>query len=160
MKPYKIFNKEILEKSKGTVNSTFIRFIGTADSVFSLFLRAYGDRHAEDLTKMDCEFIIVDKNPKHISMCKEILSWDGYIDLPKDGRPTANSDFDMFVSILKNASKKHGVSIGDFLTKNDINTTLGRMTRYKFNNFFKLVSKSIFLLISLSILDCIVNTSN
>ena len=137
MKPYKIFNNEILDKGKGSVNRTFIRFIGTADSIFSLLLRAYGNRHAEDLTKMDYEFVIIDKNLKHIEMCKEILSWDGYINVPTDGRPTSRHDFDMFASILINAGKKHDVSIGDFLTKKDINTTLGKMTRYQFNNFFE-----------------------
>lgn len=137
MKPYKIFNNEILDKGKGSVNRTFIRFIGTADSIFSLLLRAYGNRHAEDLTKMDYEFVIIDKNLKHIEMCKEILSWDGYINVPTDGRPTSSHDFDMFASILINAGKKHDVSIGDFLTKKDINITLGKMTRYQFNNFFE-----------------------
>jgi len=140
MKPYKIFNNEILDKGKGSVNSTFIRFIGTADSISSLFLRAYSNRHAEDLTKTDYEFIIVDKNPKHIEMCKEILSWDSwddYINLPIDSHPTFIDSFSMFASMLENAGKKHDVSIEYFLKTKDINSTLGRVYRHYFNNFFE-----------------------
>lgn len=135
-KMYKILTQEVLAKEKGSViNSTFVRYIGTGDSVISLFLRSYGNRHLEDLTARKCEYIIYDKNSKHLEMFKELLAWDGFINLPEAGRPTMRQDFNAFLEIVKNASEKHDVDIGDFLQRRDLNTTLGRVTRNLFVNF-------------------------
>ena len=136
MKPYKIYTDEILAKEKGNViDSTFVRYIGTGDSIISLFIRSYGHRHLEDLTKRNCEYIIYDKNSKHLEMFKELLTWDGFIDFPVDNRPSMREDFNILLQIVKNAGEKHNVNVSDFLQRRDLNATLGRITRHVFVNF-------------------------
>jgi hypothetical protein len=100
-----------------------------------LFLRAYGDRHDDsDIASAEYEFVVIDKNSKHIDMFKEILTWDGVINFPTD-RVIVKEDFNPFIKIIESASIKHNVDVGDYLKRSDINSTLGAMMRTKFNNF-------------------------
>ena len=55
-KPYQLLREETLKTEKGMVNNTFVRFIGPADSVFSLFCRSLGFRDPKDNTK--CHYVI------------------------------------------------------------------------------------------------------
>ena len=137
MKQYKVFNNQELVKGKGNViNSTYIRYIGTGDSIISLFIRSYGHRHHEDLAKRNCEYIIYDKNLKHLEMFKELLTWDGDIDLPQDDNPpTVRKNFRVLLEIVKNAGKEHDVIVSDFLQRHDLYETLGKEAAHSFVNF-------------------------
>ena len=125
-KPYKLLNTEIIDKEKGILNNTFIRYIGPADSIFSLFIRSFGYRQ---ISKEDArnfkkyEFIIYDKNPKHIAMFKHILTWDGDLD--------TENDFKKFNDHLDLIKTKIGVGGIPFPR----NSTLGKLSRHGFKDF-------------------------
>jgi len=77
MKQYKIITQEIVETRRGLVSDTFERFIGTADSLFSFFLRTHRyDIDARDTNK-EFEFIVYDKNITNIHKFQELLNWNG-----------------------------------------------------------------------------------
>lgn len=134
-KTYKIISRDIITKEKGLLNSTFIRYIGSADSLFSLFVRSYGYRHFEDITLKRRMFVIYDKNPKHIAMFKEILKWDGSHEQNNPQR--RREDFDSLLDIIRDAEQKFNVDTGDFTNRTDINSTVGYVTRHPFTNFLE-----------------------
>jgi len=133
-KPYKIITSyDNLPKEKGIINSTFLRFVSTADNIFSLFVRSYGFRHNEKLYKKKMTFVIYDNNPKHIAVFKEILKWDGTYE--KNNPTGKKQDFRVFVDIISEAEKKFEVDTGDFTRRLDLNSTIGWITRHTVDNF-------------------------
>lgn len=127
-KKYKIISEETLEKGKGILNNTCIRYIGHASSLFSLFHRAYADRHLTDLADdfyNNYHFVIYDNNQSNIDMFKAILEWDGVFD--KDNKYDAtgfHSHLDVFKSSL-------GVSTEKF----NWHETVGKTARHNFKDF-------------------------
>jgi hypothetical protein len=125
-KPYKLLTPEIVDKEKGILNNTFVRFIGPADSVFSMFIRSFGYRQLspdKNLNFHKYEFIIYDKNPKHIAMFKHMLTWDGELD-PSDDFKSFNDHIDQGKEILK----LQGTSFPR-------NSTIGKASRHGFKDF-------------------------
>ena len=124
MKPYKLLTPEIVDKEKGILNNTFIRYIGPADSIFSLFIRSFGYRQLspdDTLNFHRYEFIIYDKNPKHIEMFKHMLTWDGDLD---NNYKKFNEHIDQGKAILK----LQGTSFPR-------NSTIGKVDRHGFKDF-------------------------
>jgi MoaA/NifB/PqqE/SkfB family radical SAM enzyme len=117
MKKYKVITEDIVEVGKGLVNNTFSRFIGTADSLFSLFIRSYG--HRDEVLKKPMEFIIIDKNQNHIDFFKELLAWDGNIET--------------FMDYINSVSAKIKVPVEPFPFK----TTIGRISKHHFPGFLE-----------------------
>jgi hypothetical protein len=79
-KPYKILTEDIILKEKGTLNNSFKRYIGPADSVFSLFARSMGYRDfpKEGMPSLEgYEFVVYDKHQSRLDMFKYMLEWDG-----------------------------------------------------------------------------------
>lgn len=123
MKTYKILNDEIVDKGKGLVNNKFMRFIGTGDSVFSLFLRSFGHRHknANDFQYDKYEFVVYDKDINRLNMFREFLTWDGNI-----GEDCV--EFDKFYDATRN---KFNLEAEPFRRER----TLERMSRHDFVDF-------------------------
>lgn len=91
MKPYKIFSQHIIDKKKGAVNDSFIRFIAPADSIFSIFIRSFAFRHHSSRENENhYDFIIYDKNLAHIEMFKYMLDWTADSDFELDNFRTLN----------------------------------------------------------------------
>lgn len=124
-KPYKLLTPEIVDKEKGILNNTFVRFIGPADSVFSMFIRSFGYRlDTENVINFDkFEFIIYDSNPKHIEMFKHMLEWDGDLDIDNNFKK-----FNDHVDLGKEMLKLQGTSFPR-------NRTLGKLSRHGFKDF-------------------------
>jgi MoaA/NifB/PqqE/SkfB family radical SAM enzyme len=134
-KPYKVYTNDIIHRGKGLVNNTFSRFIGTGDSLFSLFLRSYG--HRDELLTTPMEYIIVDKNPKHLSFFKELLNWDG--------------DIESIINYTKLLSLNLALPVEDL----SFNKELGRMSRHDFPGFldsWNAFKKSKFTFINLDVI--------
>lgn len=125
MKTYKILNSNIVDKEKGILNNTFVRFIGPADSVFSLFIRSYGYRNipTTPFNFHKYSFVIYDKNPLYIEMFKEMLKWDG----------NPGENFELFDSFLNDAKNKLKIRGEPFPR----NSTLGKIMRRGFVDFKK-----------------------
>jgi len=129
-KKYKIISKNIVAKGKGILNNTCIRYIGHASSLFSLFYRAYADRHLTSLTDDfydNYNFIIYDNNQANIEMFQAILKWDGVFDHDNKYDSTAfHAHLDIFKSQI-------GISIEKF----NWHETVGLNTRHNFLDFKK-----------------------
>ena len=127
-KKYKIINEKTVEKGKGILNNTCIRYIGHASSLFSLFHRAYADRHLTDLADdfyNNYHFIIYDNNQSNLEMFKAILQWDGIFD--KDNKYDSDgfhSHLDVFKSNLKIGTEKF-----------NWHETIGKTARHNFKDF-------------------------
>lgn len=147
MKPYKLFNSEMAEKEKGILNDTFIRYIGPADSIFSLFMRGFGYRHfstPDTLNFHKYEFIIFDKNPTHIEMFKHMLEWEGDLDI--------DNNFQKFEDHLDQGKKILKLQGTAFPR----NSTIGRASRHGFNDFismWKIFKKCKFTFINIDVID-------
>lgn len=129
-KKYKIITESTVTTGKGILNNTCVRYIGHASSVFSLFLRAYADRHLTELGDdfyNNYSFIIYDNNPANIEMFKAILQWDGVFD--------KHNKYDSagFHSFLDTFKSNIGVSTEKF----DWYNTLGRSAQHNFKDFKK-----------------------
>jgi hypothetical protein len=125
-KPYKLLTSDIVDKEKGILNNTFVRFIGPADSIFSMFIRSFGYRQLSPDNTLNFhkyEFIIYDKNPKHIAMFKHMLTWDGILD-----EDNAFKNFNDHLDLGKAILKLQG-------TPFPRNSTLGMSSRHGFNDF-------------------------
>jgi sulfatase maturation enzyme AslB (radical SAM superfamily) len=122
-KPYNLFPQTIVNTKKGTLDGTYRRFIGPGDSIFALFIRSLGYRHTSPFEGLEYEYVIYDKNPKHMDMFRDLLEWDGITDI-EDGFET----FNIYLDKVKN---KHGISTRPFPR----NSTLGLIMRHGFNDF-------------------------
>jgi len=81
MKPYLVITPEIVDAKRGSVNDTFERLIGPANSLFSFFMKTHRyDIEAREADKK-FEFYIYDKDPASIEAFKILLDWDGEINL-------------------------------------------------------------------------------
>ena len=116
-KTYKVINDKIIAKGKGMVNNTYTRYISTADSIFSVFIRSHG--HRSKIYEKPMSYIIVDKDQKQIDFFKELLSWDG--------------ELSSLQELLTAAEDKIGLNIEPF----NINLTVGRISRHDFVDFKK-----------------------
>lgn len=133
MKPYKLLTAEIIDHEKGMVNNIVTRFIGTGDSIFSTFLRSYGNR--EEVFDSDYEFVIYDKNPNRLMMFQDLLAWDGKID-PSVLTDVDNAKYDEFLAFFKHAAEKHNLQTCETdTTAWKLNKTLGRMVRRSVKDF-------------------------
>jgi organic radical activating enzyme len=134
MKTYKLITDEIVNHEKGMINSIFTRFIGTADSLFPLFMRSCGYR--ADIPDADYEFVIFDKNPKHLKMFQEMLKWDGVFDPSvfafKSG-PEPN--FASFFDHVNQSAAIADVTVEKFFYIK--NRTIGKIARHGFVDFKK-----------------------
>ena len=133
MKPFNLLNLDIVKKEKGTLNKTFTRFIGPGDSVFSMFFRSYGYKIHVPLTELHSipfNFIIYDKNEKHIKMFQRMLEWDGNgnNDLTKEADGLGWKEFTDF---LEQAKKDLDIDINDF----HMDHTIGKASRRGFADF-------------------------
>lgn len=129
-KKYKIISSETVEKGKGILDNTCIRYVGHASSIFDLFHRAYSDRHTTDLTEDFYEkyhFVIYDNNYTNLEMFKGILKWDGEFD--KDNRYDSTK-FHAHLDVFKQSLK---VSTQEF----NWNQTMGKTARHNFADFKK-----------------------
>lgn len=129
-KKYKIISENTVAKSKGILNNTCIRYIGHASSVFSLFLRAYADRHLTELGDdfySNYHFIIYDNNPANIEMFKAILQWDGVFD---KSNKYDSAGFHAFLDTVKS-------NIGVSTEKFDWHNTFGQSAQHNFKDFKK-----------------------
>jgi hypothetical protein len=131
MKTYKLITPEIAEIGKGIVNNTFKRFIAPADSVFSLFIRAFGHRELADgfdaaKFAQDYHFIIYDKDPVRLEIFKEFLRWDGTVE---DG--IEDEEFLSINGMVVQARVKFNVEIEYFRR----NHCIGKLKRRDINDF-------------------------
>lgn len=134
-KTYKVINDKIIAKGKGMVNNTYTRYISTADSIFSVFIRSHG--HRSKIYEKPMSYIIVDKDQKQIDFFKELLTWDG--------------DLSSLQELLTATEDKTGLNIEPF----NINLTVGRISRHDFVDFKKswqLFKNSKFTFINLDII--------
>jgi hypothetical protein len=74
---YFLINQALLNQKRGRCTNNFLRYIGTGDSLFRLFLRSFGHRSPVDLQGYRPEFVVYDKNQNNIDIFKYLLSWDG-----------------------------------------------------------------------------------
>lgn len=129
-KTYKIISKNTVAKGKGILNNTCIRYIGHASSLFSLFHRAYSDRHLTSLTDDfydNYNFIIYDNNQANIEMFQAILQWDGVFDHDNKYDPTAfHTHLDVFKLKLNVGTEKF-----------NWHKTIGLTARHNFLDFKK-----------------------
>ena len=131
MKPYKIITTEIADYGKGILNNVFVRYISTADSVFSLFLRSLSHRQNDNTEDFrgNLDFIIYDRNPKHIEIFKHLLEWDGRFNY--EGRPPVEEkDFDAFNDFINSVKQKLNFTEYEFQRKR----TLALLARSAFND--------------------------
>jgi len=133
MKPYNLINLDIVKKEKGILNKTFTRFIGPGDSIFSMFFRSYGYKvHIPllELHSLPFDFIIYDKNEKHIKFFQHMLTWDGH----GNNNLTQEADglgWKKFTEFLEQAKKDFDIDIVDF----HMDHTIGKASRRGFADF-------------------------
>lgn len=126
---YNVITEEMITTGKGLVNNQFTRYITTGDNIFGVFIRAFAHRNHIPNKKM--QFIIVDKNPAHLDMFKEVLKWDG--ELSFDDRQTAEEKILRLRKHLHDAAQKLNLQLNTVSE----NKTLGRAYRHDFLDFTK-----------------------
>lgn len=133
MKPYKLLPTEIINTGKGIVNNTFKRFIGPADSVFSLFIRAFGHREDHEFNAVksasEYQFVVYDQDPVRLEVFKEFLTWDGIVE--DQSEDPQDKHFVSINTVIARVKEKFNIEVEYFPR----NLNLGKIKRRDFSKF-------------------------